>query len=233
MASKVDIWNMALTFLDVSQSVKSENDNSAAAGTCKRYYDVARRKVLEDGQWDFAVKMPALSLVLDQNTLQATQVIYPGWRFVYARPNDCVRFLSVTTQFGLRTNPFLAYWWRAGAMDCSAGSWGPFRPPYRQALDQVNTQNPNASVNILTDQDSAYGVYVADVTNVALFSQKFQEAIAWNMCPYIAGPVSANQAAKANALKMAPISISSAIAKELAEQQPDPYPDSPAITARN
>jgi hypothetical protein len=224
---------MALAFLDTSQTVQSLNDNSEAAGAFNRFYDWARKHVLEKAPWGFATRMPALTLVLDQNTLPTNQIIYPGWRYVYQRPIDCVRFLGVTTQYGLRVNPFLAFWWRAGAMDCSAGSWGPFRPPYRQVIDQTNTQQPNNSVNILTDQDSAYGVYVTDITNTNLWTQAFFEAVAWRVAIPMAGPLSANQLAKANAKKMADAAIDGALQVALNELQEDPYPDSPAITARN
>lgn len=239
MASQLDCYNLALANLDVSQTVQSLNDNSSAAGACNRYYDFARKRVLEKGQWDFAVKFAALSLLLDQNTLTVAQVVYPGWRYVYQRPTDCVRALAVTTNFGLRVNPFLAFWWRAGAMDCSAGSWGPFTPPWRQVLDmglQSGSLNPaqaGNAVDILTDQDSAYLVYVSDVTNVALWPQAMLEAVAWNLSRAIAGPLSANQVAKSLAAKMAETSINDAIAIDLSQKQPDPYPDSPAITARN
>src|SRR5437660_1447553 len=142
MAAQTDVYNLSLTFLDVSQTVQSVNDTTPAAGACNRWYDWARKKVLERAYWDFATKAPALALVLDQNTLATNAIIYPGWRYIYARPIDCLRFLSVTTQYGLRVNPFLAFWWRAGAMDCSSGSWGPFRPPFRMVIDQVNTAQP-------------------------------------------------------------------------------------------
>lgn len=232
MASQVDCWNLSLTFLDLSQQIQSVNDQTQPAFLCKRFYDFARQKVLEKAYWDFATKAPALSLVLDQNTLPTNQIVYPGWRYVYARPTDCLRFLAVTTQYGLRVNPFLAFWWRAGAMDCSAGSWGPFRPPFREVIDQVASP-PNQSVNILTDQDSAYGVYVTDVTNVNLWSRSFMEAVAWQLAVPIAGPLSANQNAKKNAETMAERSITSALQVQFGEKQEDPYPDSPAITARN
>jgi hypothetical protein len=232
VASITDVWNLALTNLDISQTVQSVNDQTAAAGACNRWYDWARQKVLERAHWDFATKTPALSLVLDQNTLTQAQVIYPGFRYVYARPLDCFRFLAVTTQYGLRTNPFLAYFWRAGAMDCAAGSWGPFRPPFREVLDQIS--NPvSQSINILTDQDSAYGVYVTDVKNVGLWSSSFMDAVAWQLAVPIAGPLSANQTAKARAVKMVDSSITTALAISLNERQNDPSPDSPAITARN
>lgn len=232
MSSQVDVYNLALTYLDVSQTVQSINDQTPVAGACNRWYDWARQKVLERAHWDFATKTPALSLVLDQNTLTQQQVIYPGFRFVYARPVDCFRFLAVTTGFGLRVNPFLAFWWRAGAMDCSAGSWGPFRPPFREVIDQISSP-VGQSINILTDQDAAYGVYVTDVKNVGLWTASFMDAVAWQLAVPIAGPVSANQTAKARAIKMADESITSALAISLNERQNDPYPDSPAITARN
>jgi hypothetical protein len=229
MASPLDAYNMALAFLDTSQTVQSINDDSAAAGACNRFYDWARRKTLERCFWDFATKAPALSLVLDQATLAANAVVYPGWRYVYAKPTDCMRFLAITTQYGLRTNPFRTFWWAA---DRPFIGWGPYRPPYVQAIDQVNATNPNQSVNLLTDQSNAYGVYVTDVTNVGLWSQSFLEAVAWQLAVPIAGPVSANQVAKKNAIDMVEKSITTALQVEFGQRQDDGYPDSPAISAR-
>jgi len=230
VASQVDVYNLALTFLDISQSVQSVNDLTPAAGVCNRYYDWARKKVLERAWWDFATKMPALGLLLDQGTLTQANVVYPGWRYVYARPVDCFRFLGVTTQYGLRTNPFRTFWWSA---DQPFIGWGPYRPPYREAIDQINTTNPNQSINILTDQASAYGVYVTDVTNVGLWTSSFTEAVAWQLAVPIGGPLSANQNAKKRAIEMADRSITTALQIGLNERAEDPYPDSPAITARN
>jgi hypothetical protein len=219
-----------LTFLDISQTVQSVNDNTPAAGTCNRWYNWARQKVLERAHWDFATKTPALALVLDQNTLTQPNVIYPGWRYVYARPVDCFRFLGVTTQYGLRVNPYRTFWWSA---DQPFIGWGPYRPPYREVIDQINTTNPNQSINILTDQSSAYGVYVTDVTNVGLWTSSFMEAVAWQLAVPCAGPLSANQTAKSNAIKMANESITGALQISLNERGEDMYPESPAISCRN
>lgn len=229
MASQLDAYNMALAFLDTSQTVQSINDDSPAAGACNRFYDWARKKTLERCFWDFATKSPALSLVVDQATLTANAVVYPGWRFVYAKPPDCMRMLALTTQYGLRTNPYRSFWWGGNV---AFPGWGPFRPPYVEAIDQVNTAQPNQSINLLTDQSNAYGVYVTDVTNVGLWSQSFLEAVAWQLAVPIAGPVSANQVAKKNAIDMVEKSITTALQVQFGERQDDPYPDSPAITAR-
>lgn len=231
MASFLDVYNLALTKIDISATVQSVNDNSPEAGVCNRYYDYARKKVLEKAYWDFATKSASLALLLDQSTLaQQSQMVFPGWRYVYARPNDCLRALAVTTQYGMRLNPFTRSWW----YDMSqAPQWGPYRPPWRQAIDVINPAGAGQSIDILTDQDSAWLVYVTDVQNVNLWSQAFTDCVAWQLAVPIAGPLSANQVAKQNAIKMAEISLTSAMMIALNEQQPDPYPDSPAITARN
>jgi len=232
VASQVDIYNLALTHLDISQTVQSVNDNTVSAGTCNRFYDFVRKKVLEAAFWDFATKTAALALLLDQNTLSVqSQIKEPGWRYIYARPNDCLRSLAVTTQFGLRQNPFMSYWWRSGAMNAAGWSWGPFRPPWRESLDAIAV-TPGQSVDILTDQDSAWLVYTTDITNVNMMPFSFQDCLAWSLAEYIAGPLSANQASKDRAVKMAILTLTTALAVNLNEKQSDPYPDSPAITAR-
>lgn len=232
MSTVVDVYNLALTNLDLSSVVNSVNDNSAVASACNRWYDWARRKTLERAYWDFATKYPALSMVLDQTTIPDTQIVYPGWRYVYARPVDCLRFLAVTTIFGLRVNPFLSFLWSSNAFWGTTASWGPFNPPYQEALDQIQSP-PNNSINILTDQTCAYGVYVTDVTNVGVWSTTFMEAVALQLAVPIAGPLSANQGAKARVKKELEDAITRALAHQFSQRQEDPYPDSPAITARN
>jgi hypothetical protein len=189
-------------------------------------------RVLEFCWWDFATKSVALQLLLDQSTLSLqSQLVFPGWRYIYALPQDCLRALAVTTQYGMRLNPFTRSWW----YDMSqAPQWGPYRPPWRRAnIDGTNPNLPTPGTAILTDQDSAWLVYVEDVQNVALWSQAFVEAVAWNLAYLAAGPLSANQNAKKRAFEETHNSLVRAMSIELNESQPDPYPDSPAITARN
>ena len=229
MASQLDVYNLALTYLDISQTVQSLNDPTPTAGTLNRWYDWARRKVLRDAWWDFATKTVALALLLDQATLTSqAQFMFPGWRYVYQRPIDSLRFLAVSTQYGIRINPYTRTWWYDQSQ---APQWGPYRPPWREAIDTIQTPAGSA-IDILTDQDAAWGIYTVDVTNTGIWSEAFQEAVAWNLAVPCAGPLSANQNAKKNAIVMARQSINSALAVELNQQQPDPYPESPAITAR-
>jgi len=229
LASQVDVYNLALTYLDISQTVQSVNDNTPAAGTCNRFYDHARQYVLEHAHWDFATKTVALSLLVDQSLLPSTASQYfPGWRFIYQRPNDCMRSLAVTTQYGLRVNPYTRTWWYSPN---NAPQWGQYRPPWQEMLDTISTPN-GQSIDILTDQDAAWLVYTTDVTNVGIWSRHFMECVAWQIAVRAAGPLSANQTAKQNAIKQAEASIASALAMTLNQKREDPYPDSPVISAR-
>lgn len=229
MASQLDVYNLTLTFLDISQTVQDVNDKTAVAGTLNRWWDYARKKVLRKAWWDFATKTVPLSLILDQSLVtQQSQLMFPGWRFIYQRPIDALRLLAVTTQYGIRINPYTRSWWYDQSQ---APQWGPYRPPFREALDTLGTP-PGQAIDILTDQDTAWAIYTADVPNVGLWTEEMQEAVAWNMAVPAAGPLSANQKAKEIAIKMADSSITAALAVSLNQQQPDPYPESPAITAR-
>jgi hypothetical protein len=229
-ASQIDCWNLALSYLDLSQTIASVTDQTPQARYCNQFWDRARKIVLEQCYWTFATKAVALALLLDQSTLTSTaQIIYPGWRYVYSRPNDCLKAQSVTTQWGLRQYPYLSYFWTNPS---AVGQyWGPFRPPWTEMLDQI-TQPVGNSIDILTDQDSAWLVYTTDLPNLAIASETFVDCCAWQLATLIAGPASANQKAKEMVYKMAPLSLSRALAQNLNEQQPDPYPQSPSIQAR-
>lgn len=228
MASVTDIWNLALTRLDISQSIQSVDDQNAPAGVCKRFYDSCRKRTLEAAYWSFANVAQALAVELDQSTVQTqADTFYPGWRFVYAAPNDCLRAIAVTTQFGLRQNPWLNWWWQQSNLSLGAQSWGQFAPPFRMVENAA--QNGRS---ILCDQDSAWLIYTRDVTNVSVYSEAFKSLLAWCLAIDIAGPVSANQNAKKLAMEGYKDELSVALAVDLNQERTDPYPDSRSITGR-
>lgn len=228
MATQVDIFNLALTRLDVSQLVKSVNDATAVAGICTTFYDGARRRTIEAAYWPFATVAAALALSYDQSTAATTSAIYyPGWRYVYAQPNDCLRTVAVTTQFGLRQNPWLNWWWQQANLSLSSQSWGQYAPPYERV-----TAQDGQSIAILCDQDAAWLIYNRDVTNVSLYSESFKSLLAWALAIDIAGPVSANANRKKEAGIAYKEELSRALSIELNQQKNDPYPDSISITGR-
>jgi len=229
-AGQVDVYNLALSRLDLSQRVQSLTEQTPQAGYCNAFYDRARKVVLEQCYWSFATQAGALALLLDQQTLiNPSQILYPGWRFIYSRPAGTLKAQAVTTSLGLRAFPHLGYWW--GSQGYWSSNWGRYRPPWAEMLDQV-TQPPGNSIDILTDCPYAWLIYTVDAPNVAIWPESMIDCVAWHLSTLIAGPASANQKAKEMALKMAQLSLSRALAQNLNEMQEDPYPESPSIQAR-
>lgn len=225
--SQLDVYNLALSYLGLSQRVQNVDEDSAQAGFCNAFYDRARKIVLEQCYWTFATRTVALTLLVDQSQSALSSITAPGWRFVYQRPQDCLKAQGVTTQYGLRVNPFLAYWWSNSAPSVA----GPYRPPWTETLDFTGA-NPGQAIVILTDLDSAWLVYTLDPPNISILPETFIDCVAWQLSTLISGPVSANVKARELAIKMASQSLSRALAQNLNEQQPDQYPESPSIQAR-
>jgi hypothetical protein len=232
--SVIDAYNLALSYIDRTQSVQSLTEPDVQAGICNRFWDRARKVVLEQAYWSFATRSVAMTLLMDQQQYSQNQQINPGWRYIYSRPGDALRMQAVTTAEGLRINPFYSFWWRnSGQTDY----WGPFRPPWTEVLDFTNdTLAPGGitgqSLDILTDEPNAWAIYTVDPPNLAILPETFLDCCAWQLAIRIAGPLAANQKAKENAVKMAELSLTRALAQNLNEQQPDPYPQSPSIQAR-
>lgn len=229
-ATQIDVYNLALSNLGTSKRIQSLTEGTPEAGYCNTFWDRARKIVLEQCYWSFATRAVALGLLLDQLLItDPTQLKYPGWRYIYARPNDSLKVQAVTTIYGIRSQPSLAYWWQLGQQ--TFPQWGPFRPPWKEALDYTNVNDPAQSVNIVTDQDAAWAIYTTDVS-VSLMSETLVDCVAWHLAARIAGPVSASAAAVKNANAECVTSLSRALAQNLNEEQPDDYPQSPSIQAR-
>jgi hypothetical protein len=224
-ASYLDIYNLALSYLDFGQRVQSPTEKTPQLGFCNAFYDRARKLVLEQCYWTFATRATALTLLVDQSTLTPSAIFYPGWRFAYQKPITALKVQAVTTWYGLRDNPNYSYWWCAPG--CGPNFNGPYRPPWTEAISA-----DGSALNILTDQDQAWCIYTIDPPNISILPEVFIDCVAWQLATLIAGPASANQKAKERALKMSELSLTRALAQNLNEQQPDPYPDSPSIAAR-
>ncbi len=82
MAAEVDIYNMALGHLGVSQTVASTTEKTAEATACRRFYDNCRDALLRAGGFAFSRKFKALGLVEADPTEE--------WDFSYRYPNDAL-----------------------------------------------------------------------------------------------------------------------------------------------
>lgn len=87
MASIVQICNMALGNIGISQTIASLDEKSKEAATCKRYYEQARDELLRDLDWPFATRYVTLALVAEAPN--------SAWGYSYRYPQDCEKVRRV------------------------------------------------------------------------------------------------------------------------------------------
>lgn len=86
MASKVEIFNMALTLLK-QRPISDPNGDGGAETTLRQIYDICRRALLEEHPWNFAVKRKALDLETDAPESE--------YDYAFSKPTNCLRIITV------------------------------------------------------------------------------------------------------------------------------------------
>lgn len=83
MLTKVEICNIALSHLGVAKEIAEfDNERSAEAMACRRFWDINLDTVLRAWHWPFATAYQNLSLVQERPTIE--------WLFSYRYPVDCI-----------------------------------------------------------------------------------------------------------------------------------------------
>jgi hypothetical protein len=83
VASKIDIWNLALSHFGNAANVSAPTEESAEAEHCRRFYPIALREALEAHAWTFASKRATLA-ELATNPRE-------DFEHAYSLPADCVK----------------------------------------------------------------------------------------------------------------------------------------------
>lgn len=86
MASRVDIWNLALSHIGHRAVIADPDEATAEANHCRRFYPFALRVTLERFLWSFATRRVALA--------QVTNPV-DHWMFAYAMPTGVVKARAV------------------------------------------------------------------------------------------------------------------------------------------
>lgn len=95
MASKTEIFNMALSHLAVGKDVSNlETEQSEEARVGRRLYDTALRATLAAFNWPFATRIVALALIEEEPNSE--------WAFSYRYPSDCLNIRRVLS--GIRND---------------------------------------------------------------------------------------------------------------------------------
>lgn len=87
MTSQVEIYNMALGNIGISETVASLEERSKAQQVCSRYWDIARDTALAQFPWQFATKIATLALI---------GTAPRGWLYQYQYPTDCLKAMHLT-----------------------------------------------------------------------------------------------------------------------------------------
>lgn len=170
MASIVDICNTGLAHLgsDAAITAIDPPDGSTEAGYCKRFYPIARRRMIESFNWPFAMKRALLAEVTNDSDV---------WTYAYGYPADCLRIVRILTAGQLRSILEQLTNQGDGAIrstlyDEEAGA--PF-----QREGQV----------VYTHEEEAVALYLRDITDPTKFSPSFETAIGYDMASLLAGPI--------------------------------------------
>ena len=107
----VDISNMALGFVGVSQFIAALTEHSQEASVCALYYQPALAATLADFPWPDATKYATLGLVVNNSTVSTPY----DWLYGYRYPSDCLDVRRIVTRLGRRD---------------------PHPPPYRIGVDE-------------------------------------------------------------------------------------------------
>lgn len=93
MASKIDVFNMALAHVGISSTVADESERSPERFACSRFWDTCRDALFayKDMRWRFATARVKLADIGDPPL---------GWGYRYRYPNDCINALSITSDSG-------------------------------------------------------------------------------------------------------------------------------------
>lgn len=212
MTTVLDIWNQALSECGARATVAATTELSKEAQTLSIHYSNVRTSVLRGAPWSCARVQVALD-VEESYLHDPVDNQYP-WLFSYTYPEDCVQ---------------MRYLLRPPSAGTTAPGWGvPDRN--NRFLPGLNTDGDTRV--ILTNVESAIGVYTKDLTDVNLWDQGLQDAIVASLCAKIVIPMTGNVAMKSTFEQLASRAIVDARVQDANEAKPttDHTPD--WITAR-
>jgi hypothetical protein len=159
--SKVTIGNMALSNIGARSNIEDLTEDSAEAQAINLWYDFSRQQVLESFDWSFARKRLTLATHAD---------VPPDgvWGYRYQYPSDAliIRYLQNPTNSGSTDTIF------SDRTDGDTGDAVPY---------QIEVDDAKETKTILTNLESAIGVYTFDLETTSLFSGLFIETLAANL----------------------------------------------------
>lgn len=181
--AEVDIANMALSYLGISDQLQALTDQSEQGKSCAFWYPKSRNMLLQMAPWNFAYTSVVLqadqSLAGPAGSIGST-VAFPGWRYAYVYPNDCLQAVAVTTYAGQRTGQ--AFWSGFWFPSMGMQNFAVQKIPYKIVQSSANPGQQMILCDILGSSSSPlYLFYIQCVTNTAQFDPLFCDALAFDI----------------------------------------------------
>lgn len=166
MASKLDIWNLALSHIGDGDDVDQEDEASLEAEQCRKFYPIARDMLLERHNWDFAQKTVQLATLSEAASRQ--------WAYRYAVPADYIKAITLAPDLNLLT----ATWLTEEQYRLQVETWAK-----TFEIEATNT----GTISILTNEYQAYLKYIYRNENTSSYSAGFVMALSYLLASFLAG----------------------------------------------
>lgn len=169
--SKVSISNYALQEIG-EESIISLSDNTVAAQQCSLRYDSVRRSILQDHNWNFALKRASLALTNETDPFEE-------YSSIFNLPSDCLRVVMTDRE-----------------MQSNYGGNPLFNGFKTVGFDTAYTGRDRYKIEgrkFYYDDDVAKVLYVSNFENATQFSPLFVEAFAIRLSSRIAYKITGNR----------------------------------------
>jgi len=204
--NQVQICNMALSELGVSEAIQALTDNTEPAKQCNLWFTICQNQVLRDFTWPFTKR--TVSLVVVTDWVQHPTTPPAEWSYAYRWPSDCYRALRMPNQIGRLETA-------------------------RTRISYKIVSDSNGKL-LLTDLQNAQLEYVALVDDPNKWDADFCIALAYLLASHIGKPLTKGdkykltERAEQRYLSL----IEHARTTALNEEQPDQPVDSAFVTER-
>jgi hypothetical protein len=174
--TQLELCNLALGQIR-EPDITDINGSTPAAKNCKKYFDVARRYILRDTNWQYITR----PLELTEDETPTPDVLQ--WLYAYEYPSDCLKLLFITGEFSFVDddgNPI----YPPNYVDYSY-----IIPDYQVSYEVARKTEGGGGRYILTNQKEAYAFYLEDVDDVTLFDDSLVTAFYHYLASLIAVPI--------------------------------------------
>lgn len=216
--NEVEICNIALGNLGITEYITSLDEAVKEAETCKVYYNFVRERCLASFPWPFAMRRAVLVELAEEPARD-------GWAYIYGLPAGCLQERKI---WPVLDNPDLQ-----DLYGDSVSITGLRNPRADQRIPfAVEKSSLTEGRVVLCDLPSPVLFYTADVTDPVLYPTLFVDAFSWWLSRSLALPLTGKVALADRAWKLAMLAIQEAQAAAMSGQQEDQPPECELIATR-